>query len=191
MQHGLSRRLVRVFGALVRALLLERLTGLLGHSLPRRFISHCCPAHFGGLVGPDLPTLRAVPAHVRRSAGVISASPTSGIARSAWVGRRDRPLLSTRPQSRPGATIFEPAIRYRRATTSTRRRPSVGRAASPIHFAGSSRLPRPRLRKPAAGFLMPSMNGNALNSSLSFTPRRPEVLRSGTVGVTSDVARSM
>jgi hypothetical protein len=57
MQQRLSRRLMLSFGAFVRALLLESFTGLLGHSLPRRLVSHCCPAHFGGLVGPDLSTL--------------------------------------------------------------------------------------------------------------------------------------
>ena len=60
MQRSLGRRLMRSFDALVCALLLERLTRLLGHSLPRRLVSHCCPAHFGGLVGPDPSTLRSV-----------------------------------------------------------------------------------------------------------------------------------
>ena len=60
------------------------------------------------------------------------------------------------------------------------------------HTGSSSSLPRPRLRKPSAGFLMPSKNGSELDSNFSFNHSRPNELRSGTItGVTSDVARSM
>ena len=60
------------------------------------------------------------------------------------------------------------------------------------HTGSSSSVPRPRLRKPSAGFLMPSKNGSELYSNFSFNHSRPNELRSGTItGVTSDVARSM
>jgi hypothetical protein len=60
------------------------------------------------------------------------------------------------------------------------------------HTGSSSSAPRPRLRKPSAGFLMPSKNGSELDSNFSFNHSRPNELRSGTItGVTSDVARSM
>jgi hypothetical protein len=60
------------------------------------------------------------------------------------------------------------------------------------HTGSSSSVPRPRLRKPSAGFLMPSKNGSELDSNLSFNHSRPNELRSDTItGVTSDVARSM
>ena len=60
------------------------------------------------------------------------------------------------------------------------------------HTGNSSSVPRPRLRKPSAGFLMPSKNGSELDSNFSFNHSRPNELRSGTItGVTSDVARSM
>ena len=60
------------------------------------------------------------------------------------------------------------------------------------HTGSSSSVPRPRLRKPSAGFLMPSKNGSELDSNFSFNHSRPNELRSGTItGVTSDAARSM
>jgi hypothetical protein len=60
------------------------------------------------------------------------------------------------------------------------------------HTGSSSSVPRPRLRKPSAGFLMPSKNGSELDSNFSFNHSRPNELRSGTItGVTSDVARSI
>src|ERR1700693_836445 len=40
-------------GPLVCPLLFERLSGLLAHRLPGRFISHHGPLDNGGLVGPD------------------------------------------------------------------------------------------------------------------------------------------